>query len=86
MGNRSLLTAAALALALPAAAAIPTSIQRVNTVGGAAPTTGCGRGNTGAESGVAYPGGLLRLQAPRRVLTPQPTMPRWRSAAMSSLP
>jgi hypothetical protein len=31
-----------------------TSIQRVNTVGGAAPTTGCGPDNTGAEQRVAY--------------------------------
>ena len=31
-----------------------TSIQRVNTAGGAAPTTGCGAGNTGAEARVAF--------------------------------
>lgn len=31
-----------------------TSIQRVNTIGGAAPTTGCGPDNTGAEARVAY--------------------------------
>lgn len=31
-----------------------TSIQRVNTVGGAAPTTGCGPDNTGAEQRVDF--------------------------------
>ena len=31
-----------------------TSIQRVNTVGGAAPTTGCGPDNVGDEARVAY--------------------------------
>ncbi|HUQ28829.1 MAG TPA: DUF3455 domain-containing protein [Usitatibacter sp.] len=31
-----------------------TSVQRVNTVGGAAPTGGCGPGNIGEEARVAY--------------------------------
>ena len=31
-----------------------TSVQRVNTAGGSAPTTGCGPGNAGGETRVAY--------------------------------
>ena len=52
-----------------------TSIQRVNTDGGAAPTRGCGPDNVGAEARVAYRADYYFYKRAER-LTPHATTPR----------